>query len=246
MWLWKHYIKKFCFAICLPGKAVLHNILLRLENQSLFVVKKFWDDPYLTELAAKVISVDGDYITVDKTIAFAFSGGQESDTGTIGGFRIVRADKQGKQIVYQLEKHSLKTGDSVLIQIDWQRRYKLMRLHFAAEIVLELVTQRFGNPEKIGAHISEDKARVDFYWQGSISQIFNSLQDEIGTLVKNDLPIKSAFSDTEAEVRLWEIEGFAKVPCGGTHLKRTSEVGEVLLKRNNLGKGKERIEIYLK
>jgi Ser-tRNA(Ala) deacylase AlaX len=43
----------------------------------------------------------------------------------------------------------------------------------------------------------------------------------------------------------WKIEDFSKVPCGGTHLKRTSEVGALRLKRKNIGKGKERVEIYL-
>lgn len=47
------------------------------------------------------------------------------------------------------------------------------------------------------------------------------------------------------EKRFWEIEGFAKVSCGGTHVKRTGEVGGMKLKRNNIGKGKERIEITL-
>lgn len=210
------------------------------------VIKRFWDAPYLTELESIVTSVDGSYITVDTTIAFAFSGGQESDYGTIGGYKIVRAEKQEKQIVYQLDEHTLSVGDSVLIRIDWDRRYKLMRLHFAAEIVLELITQKFNSPEKIGANISVDKARVDFYWQGNISQTFNFLQDEIHRLVESNLPIKSAFSDLENEVRYWEINNFAKVPCGGTHIKQTGEIGELLLKRNNIGKGKERIEIYLK
>lgn len=210
------------------------------------VIKTFWDDPYLTELDAIVTSVDGDYVTLDKTIAFAFSGGQESDNGTIGGYEIVRAEKQGKQILYQLHEHALAVGNSVPIRIDWDRRYKLMRLHFAAEVVLELITQKFNNPEKIGANISEEKARVDFYWEGNISQTFSFLQDEIHRLVESDRPIKSTFSDLENEVRYWEIDHFAKVPCGGTHLKQTREIGELLLKRNNIGKGKERIEIYLK
>ena len=47
----------------------------------MYVAKTFWDDPYLTELEAKVTSVDGDFVTVDRTIAYAFSGGQESDHG---------------------------------------------------------------------------------------------------------------------------------------------------------------------
>jgi len=43
----------------------------------------------------------------------------------------------------------------------------------------------------------------------------------------------------------WEIDGFSKVPCGGTHVKSTAEVGLVKLKRVNIGSGKERIEIKL-
>lgn len=210
------------------------------------VAKVFWDDPYLTELQACVTNVAGDSITVDKTIAFAFCGGQESDYGTIGGYEIVQAEKKERQIRYRLDGHTLSVGDPVLIKIDWNRRYKLMRLHFAAEIVLELVYQNFNRPEKIGAHIAEDKARLDFLWQGNISQIFSFLQNEIQKLVQRNLPIKSTFSDPENERRYWEIENFAKVPCGGTHIKRTGEIGELLLKRNNIGKGKERIEIYLK
>ena len=57
--------------------------------------------------------------------------------------------------------------------------------------------------------------------------------------------ITSAFSDESNEIRYWEIEGFAKIPCGGTHIKRTSEIGAIRLKRNNIGGGKERIEILL-
>lgn len=209
------------------------------------VAKQFWDNPYLTELEANVTSINGEIVTVDKTIAYAFSGGQESDYGTIGGYNISKAEKKGKQIFYLLENHNLKLGDRVLITIDWSRRYKLMRLHFAAEIVLELITQNFGNPEKIGAHIAEDKARVDFSWQGNISQTFRSLDNEIKRIVNSNLPITSAFDDQDNEIRYWEIEGFAKVLCGGTHIKTTGEVGALLLKRNNIGKGKERIEIAL-
>ncbi|HAE50502.1 MAG TPA: alanyl-tRNA editing protein, partial [Tistrella mobilis] len=45
--------------------------------------------------------------------------------------------------------------------------------------------------------------------------------------------------------RYWEVEGVARVPCGGTHLRRTGEVGAITLKRVNVGKGKERIEMRL-
>ncbi|MDF2909885.1 MAG: serine-tRNA(Ala) deacylase AlaX [Sporolactobacillus laevolacticus] len=120
-----------------------------------------------------------------------------------------------------------------------------MRLHFAAELVLENVYQNYNHPEKIGANITADKARVDFYWDGNISNIFPELENKVNEMIQSDLEIISAFSDEENQRRYWEIKGFARVPCGGTHIKKTVEVGPIALKRRNLGKGKERIEIYL-
>lgn len=210
------------------------------------VEKLFWADPYRTELSATITSVSGGSATVDKTIAYAFSGGQESDYGTIGGYPILRAEKVGQQIVYTLdEAHSLRVGDNILIKIDWERRYKIMKLHFAAELILELVYQNYGHPEKIGAHIGEDKARVDFAWSGNIAETFPFLTREAKTLIDRNLSIISEFADEENELRYWAVEGFAQVSCGGTHLKTTGEIGAIALKRNNIGKGKERIEITL-
>jgi len=211
------------------------------------VEKIFWTDPYQTELIATVTSVSGNVITVDRTIFYAFAGGQESDRGAIHGFEVLKAEKKGdKELYYTLEAgHNLKPDDEVIVEIDWKRRYRLMRLHFAAEIILELVYQRFNRPEKLGAHIAEDKARLDFTWEGSISRIFPLLEQKTNDLINADLLIKSEFSDRNNEQRYWEIEGFGKVSCGGTHIRRTGEIGPITLKRNNIGKGKERIEIYL-
>ena len=208
--------------------------------------KTFWEDPYLSELKARITSVSKGVVTLDRTIFYAASGGQEADTGTIGGVPVTGAEKQGTEIFYTLQgPHGLDTGDEVLVRIDWERRYCLMRLHFAAEIILELVYRSFNRPAKIGANISADKARLDFLWEGRISDAFPVLEAQAKELIDADLPIVSAYSDRGQEKRFWEIEGFAKVSCGGTHVKRTCEVGSIRLRRNNIGKGKERIEITL-
>ncbi len=208
--------------------------------------KIFWEDPYLTQLETRIASVKDNDITVEQTIFFAFSGGQESDYGTIGNNRVLQARKEDKEIVYTLENsHSLKPGDQVRMKIDWERRYKLMRLHFAAEIVLELVYQKLNSIKKIGAHIAQDKARIDFEWGENISTVLPVIQKEALGMIEANQAIMSAFSDEEKEERYWEIRGFARVPCGGAHLRSTGEIGEIELKRKNPGKGKERIEIYL-
>lgn len=123
------------------------------------VQKLFWQNPYLAELETRVSSVNGDEVTLQQTIFYAFSGGQESDAGTISTKKVLEARKEGKEIIYRLEEnHGLNPDDLVKVVIDWKRRYKLMRLHFAAEIILELVYRQLPGIEKIGAHIAEDKA----------------------------------------------------------------------------------------
>ena len=210
------------------------------------VQKVFWEDPYLSEINTKISSIDKNIVTLDRTIAYAFSGGQQSDSGSIGGYEIFEARKEGFEIFYTIAaEHSLKKGDNVTVQIDWNKRYKIMKLHFAAELVLELIYTNFNRPEKVGANITSEKARVDFVWDGNISETFPMLERRIKDMVESDLDILSRFSNETEETRYWEIPGFARVPCGGTHLKKTGEVGEIKLKRINTGGGKERIEIYL-
>lgn len=208
--------------------------------------KVFWSDPYLCELQTRVAGVNGDEVTLEDTIFYALSGGQESDAGTIGGHPVLEARKEAPEIIYRLEPaHGLRPGDSVLVHIDWPRRYRLMRLHFAAEVVLELVYRELAAVEKIGAHISADKARIDFQWPENVTPLLPRLREQALGVIEANQPIVSAFSDEANEERYWEVPGFARVPCGGTHLKRTGEVGSIELKRRNVGKGKERIEIYL-
>lgn len=208
--------------------------------------KQFWVDPYQTKLRTRIQSVSGDSVTLESTIFFAFSGGQESDQGTIGGLPVLNANKDGAQIVYSLaEDHGLRSGQTVDVEIEWARRYRLMRLHFAAELVLELICRALNTVEKVGAHIAQEKARIDFAWPESISTLLPQIAEEANALIASDLPIRTGFEDEANERRYWEIDGFSRVPCGGTHVKSTGEIGPVRLKRNNIGRGKERVEIYL-
>ncbi len=207
--------------------------------------KVFWDNPYQRQLTTKVASVVKNRVSLEETIVFSFSGGQESDKGSINGKPILDSFIEGNFIYYILEEdHGFSPGDIVLLEIDWPRRYRLMRLHFAAELILEIVTRKL-ELEKIGAHIGETKARIDFIYDRNISSMFEEILAEYNDIIRQDKIIKTGFSDVNAQRRYWEIEDFSKVPCGGTHVKSTAEVGFVTLKRKNIGNSKERIEISL-
>jgi len=208
--------------------------------------KIFWEDPYQSSCETRIASVNGATVAVEETVFYALSGGQESDSGSIAGHPVIEARITGKHIEYALaDDHCLKVGDLVTVNIDWPRRYRLMRLHFAAELVLELMYKKLTGIIKIGAHIAEDKARIDFEWFENIAPLLPQILLQATAIIETDGEIVSAYSDQADEKRYWKIVGFAKVPCGGTHLKNTGEVGTLRLKRKNIGKGKERVEIYL-
>lgn len=207
--------------------------------------KVFWDNPYQHSLTTKVTAIQGAEVLLEETIAYSFSGGQESDQGFINGMEILSSRMDGTLIYYTLpENHGLLENSLVEMTINWQRRYQLMRLHFAAELILEIVTKLYGL-EKMGAHISEKKSRIDFKSDTNISCHFEEILQHYKEVIDKDYPIQTGFTDEARQRRYWKIEGFAEVPCGGTHVKSTAEVGLVTLKRVRPGKSLERIEIYL-
>lgn len=207
--------------------------------------KVFWENPYQTTLETSVASVDSIKVLFHETIAYSFAGGQESDAAMVNGITILDSVREGNLIFYTLpEGHGLQPGNHVTMTIDWPRRSRLMRLHFTAELILEIVTQKYGY-EKVGAHISESKARIDFIADTNISTHFDEILSKYNAIIAANKPIHKDYSDIETQRRFWKIDGFAQVPCGGTHVNTTSEVGYVTLKRDRPGKGRERIEIRL-
>lgn len=207
--------------------------------------KLFWDDPYAKECSSIVAGISGKEVRLDRTVFFAFSGGQESDSGTIGGINVIEARKEGDDIVYVLEKEpTFKQGDEVEVKIDWEKRYKIMRLHSAAHIAFHIFSEKTGVKKLIGSNVTHEKARVDFEYHESVAPMLPEIEEKANNVFSQDIEIKT-FPDEKKPGRMWWQSGDILYPCGGTHLKSTKEIGKVKLKRKNIGKGKERIEITL-
>ena len=207
---------------------------------------RYWGDPYLTSLSSIVTAVAGDEVTLEETIFYAFAGGQERDHGTIAGRPVLGARWEGADIVYLLAAgHGLEAGAAVDVKIEGERRERLRRLHMATEIVLEALTQDDPDLVKVGAHIAPNKARIDFESRAALTERLPRISGTVSELISADLPIVAAFSDVARRRRYWEITGFARVPCAGTLPRKTGEIGPVMLRRKNPGKGRERIEITL-
>ncbi|MCR8463578.1 MAG: alanyl-tRNA editing protein [Candidatus Korarchaeota archaeon] len=204
----------------------------------------FYEDQYLKEARARVIKIEGNVVWLDQTIFFAESGGQESDQGFVGGIPLVdvRPDDFGHVLS---RAPNFSAGDEVHLVLDWERRYKLMRLHSALHLVSIAVKEILGDLEIIGSHVGADKSRIDYAFMGRISDYFNMIKEFIEPYLKESHEIIVYRKPENPQVRIWKMEQW-EIPCSGLHVRSTKEIGQIELKRRNLGKGKERIEVYLK
>lgn len=206
-------------------------------------LKLFWKDAYLRECNARVESVDGSSVTLDQTVFYAFSGGQSSDSGKINGLEVIEAISNGEDIAYKLpDGHGLKVGDEARVEIDWARRFKLMRLHSAIHVASLFFDEEHANPPIIGSNVDPLKARVDYYFPQSVSPLLPALEKRTNDFNAGNHEIKAY--DGEDGKRVWECAAW-KMHCAGTHARNTGEIGKIALKRKNLGAGKERIELTL-
>jgi Ser-tRNA(Ala) deacylase AlaX len=99
--------------------------------------------------------------------------------------------------------------------------------------------------KKLALTLLKIKSALIFLLESNITPISGEISNKANALVCANLEIRSAFSDESAERRFWLIDGFSQVPCGGTHLRRNGEIGNIQLRRDNIGKGKERVVITL-
>jgi misacylated tRNA(Ala) deacylase len=214
----------------------------------------FRDESYLKSLDATVeeVATDGG-IVLDRTIFYAASGGQPGDTGRIVGLSggstaivaTVHPEGDKTRIIHQVAESSpaLAAGDRVTLELDWDRRYRLMRMHTA----LHLLSVVFPFPVT-GGSIGEDKGRLDFDMP-EVPADLPAIEARLNDMVSADHPVTTEWiTDDEmaanpgliktmkvkpptgqGRVRLVRIGDIDLQPCGGTHVARTGEIGPLKL-----------------
>ena len=208
--------------------------------------KLFNDDPYLTSFTAKVVKVDGDIVELDQTAFFPEGGGQVGDTGILGGMRVVDTQKDDGVIRHILEAPpGFGVGDEVEGEIDWGRRYHIMKLHSDAHIMEHFLWQRIGTIDRVGSRVDEKKDRADYVYEGRLpAEGLIEAQGDTNAFLAEGHEITIRPDPENPDIRIWRC-GPVEMPCGGTHVRNTSEIGAVKLKRKNPGKGVERVETSL-
>ncbi|WP_409076635.1 alanyl-tRNA editing protein [Nitratireductor rhodophyticola] len=214
----------------------------------------FRDDAYLRDGAARVVGInDRGGILLDRTMFYATSGGQPGDTGRFtredGSTIAIAATVTGEtkdEIIHvpAAEQILPEVGETLQLAIDWERRFKLMRMHTACHLLSAIC------PFPItGASVNEADSRVDFDLPDA-NVTKEDVTIRLMELVNGDHPVFTRWiSEEELEsnpglvksknvrpprgagrIRLVCIGEEAVVdsqPCGGTHVASTAEVGEI-------------------
>lgn len=214
--------------------------------------KRFDEDPYLGSCTATVVAVQEDGILLDQTVCYARSGGQAGDTGSLtlpDGAVVALAET-----VYSSDRSEIlhvpaeatalarvRVGDAVTVQIDWERRHRLMRFHTCLHLLGSLI------PVPVtGCGISPDSARIDFDLPESTLEKV-TLTTQLNALIAAASPVRidlitpdelaaqpdlvrtigAAPPAGTTWIRIVDIPGVDRQPCGGTHVASTGEIGEV-------------------
>ncbi|MHA1198439.1 MAG: alanyl-tRNA editing protein [Candidatus Heimdallarchaeaceae archaeon] len=232
----------------------------------------YQNDSYLKEFDAEITDVEEDFVILNKTAFAPTGGGLQCDTGQIitengDEYTVLEVSSRGGIV-----KHKLSPAPAIAIKgstvkgiIDWDRRYKQMRMHTAVHSISSVLHQRYG-ATVTGGNITPDKCRVDFdidhLRQERVQEIENAMQK----IIEGDHVVSVSFlervealkdpnlirtkvnliPESVKILRIVDIKDVDRQADGGVHVNSTKEIGTfVPLKTENRGKDKKRLYFTL-
>lgn len=219
-------------------------------------------DSYIKEFEAKVLKIIGNKVILDKTAFYPGGGGLKNDTGYFlyndKKIDVIRVYKENGEVIHEVSEVLFNVGDIIKGVIDWDKRYKMMRLHTASHIIAAIAYKNY-NALITGGDISPEYAKDDFNIDDK-NKLYE-IVDEANRIIKEGREVKIYFLKREEALKIpgivklaermppnidiWrivEIEGIDIQADGGPHVKNTSEIGEIkIIKIENKGKDRKRI-----
>ena len=227
----------------------------------------FRDNPYLKGCEATVVAVHDNAVELDRTVFYPMGGGQAGDIGEmrgkIGTWQVVdtRKGSTPDSVLHLLAPGSAPAvGAKVELQVDWERRHRLMRLHTALHLLCAAV-----KAPVTGGRIGDDKAHLDFDIEME-KLVKEEIEARVNELVRSNTATRPVWiTDAELDsrpelvrtmsvapprgegrVRLLEIPGIDLQACGGTHVANTGEIGALkVVKIRSEGKKNKRVTLEL-
>ena len=225
----------------------------------------YLQDPYIREFDAEVMDTDDHGIYLDRSSFYPGGGGQPCDTGWILGDKKYRVVRMERDMLHIIEGEKPKIGTRVRGFIDWERRYRIMRLHTALHVISGVTYRRYGRDIITGNQIYEDKARLDLSLENLTRELVEDIIEESNRVIEKGYEVRWYYISREEfeerpelmrvdprlydryeRIRVVEIVGFDLQADGGTHVRNLREVGKIKMERyKSKGKNKKRIYITL-
>ena len=225
---------------------------------------------YVKEFDAEIIKLKKDYICLDKSAFYPVGGGQPSDLGILKWdnkqTKIIDVIKKGDTVKHVLSGEKPSAGTNVHCIIDWDLRYKHMKMHTAQHIISGIIFDDY-DARTVGNQIHSETSRVDFHPISFSEDDMSDIEKKFNGIIKKNLSVKIYFEKRDSiekkvnqqrcnidllpkfisTLRIVEIEDFDICPCAGTHVKNTKELSEIkITKKESKGKDRERIIYKLK
>ena len=224
----------------------------------------YMEDSYKQEFHARVVS-GGTEVMLDETAFYPTSGGQPNDTGAIIGpdgsiYAVTDVKKSGGNIVHAVDEQGLAEGDHVRCKINWERRYRLMKMHTAAHVLSAVVAK--DGALITGKQLGVEESRIDFSLDNFDKDKLGSIAERANKLIEKGAHVRTYFLRRDEalkipgivklaekmppdlpELRIVDITGIDIQACGGTHVREIGEIGRIKVTGTE-NKGKTNRRMY--
>jgi misacylated tRNA(Ala) deacylase len=221
----------------------------------------FWEDMYAKEFDSRVESIDGKRVVLDQTAFNPRGGGLVSDTGSLAGLKLTEVVKEGDEIFHITEAEpKFEVGAEVHGTLDWDRRYRVMKMHTSAHILSAVVHGETG-ALITGNQIAPDESRIDFNLEDFDRSRLNEFVEKANGAASRGLEVKTFFMKREEAIgtpgfvklanamppsldvlRIVQIGDVDTQADGGVHVGNTREIGKMVgVRAENKGKSNRRL-----
>ena len=213
----------------------------------------YYDDSYLTEFRGTVLSTNEDRcrVVLRETAFYPSSGGQPFDLGCINGISVLDVVYSGNQIVHVLASPLIELeGDC---RIDWVRRFDHMQQHTGQHLLSAVILDLFKIPT-VAFHMGADSSTIEVSAASFDSDRIRGAAQRANEIVFENRPVTVSYADASVAsglrkaperagvLRIVEIEGLDRSACGGTHVRRTGEIGPISIRKTEKLRGNTRLE----
>ena len=204
----------------------------------------YYQDQYKKETEAKVIKIEGNMVLLDKTILIPQSNTEPGDLGKINGIKISGLKKDEKDIWHIIQKKiTFQVGDTVKLELDWNKRLLAMKLHSALHLLAGPFDKNFEKRAVAGA-VRGDQAYLVFK-EEIPDEIVDKALEQANKDTENGLEIKSYWDEEREGFRWTQVGNYPAIPDGGLHVKNTNEIGKMSLISKEFEQKKQKIVFSL-